>query len=126
MATTKNGRSGQAGSARSQPTTAIDERLIDDVVRRVVERFNPTRVILFGSHARGDAQADSDLDLFIEMETDQRSPERAIEVSRLFGLHWWPMDILVYTPDEAARLRRDPASFINVIEAEGKVLYERK
>jgi uncharacterized protein len=115
----------QPRSSRRQATTAIDDRLIEDVVRRIVEHFHPRRIILFDSHARGEADAGSDLDLLVEVESDRPLRERAIEISRLFGLHWWPMDILVYTPEEAARVRRDPASLINVIEAEGEVLYAR-
>src|SRR6266516_6929256 len=103
----------------------IDQRLIDEVVQRIVERLHPRKVVVFGSHARGDADPESDLDLFVETETPLRPPERAIEISRLFGLRPWALDVIVYTPQEAERLRQVPGSFINTIEAEGKVLYER-
>jgi predicted nucleotidyltransferase len=115
----------QARSGQPQATTAIDDRLIEDVVRRIVERFRPVRVILFGSFARGDARDHSDLDLFVEMETALRPPQRVVEISREFGLRPWALDVIVYTPEEAERFRRTPGSFLNSIEAEGKVLYER-
>jgi predicted nucleotidyltransferase len=57
------------------------EALLEQVTRTIVERFHPKRIVLFGSHARGQAGPDSDLDLFIEMQTTRRPPERAIEVS---------------------------------------------
>ena len=56
--------------------------LLEQVTRTIVERFHPKRIVLFGSHARGDAGSDSDLDVFIEMQTSRRPPERAIEVRR--------------------------------------------
>jgi len=103
----------------------MDQRFIAEVTDKIVERFAPRRVILFGSHARGCAGPDSDLDLFIEMETDQRSPERAIAVSALFGLRSWPLDVVIYTPQEVGRLRNVTGSLLTRIEAEGKILYER-
>jgi len=103
----------------------INEDTIASVTRTIVERFHPRRVVLFGSHARGDADQDSDLDLFIEMETPRRPPERAIEIASVFGLHPWPMDIIVYTPDEVRQLRAMHGTLLEEVEREGKVLYEQ-
>lgn len=99
--------------------------LLEQVTRTIVERFHPKRIVLFGSHARGDAGSDSDLDLFIEMQTSRRPPERAIEVSAAFGLRPWPLDVVVYTPEEVQRLRGVSGTLLSVIEKEGKVLYEQ-
>ena len=101
-----------------------DPKLLEHVTKTIVERFHPRRIILFGSHARGEARPDSDLDLFIEMESSRRPPERAIEVSFVFGLRPWPMDVVVYTPDEVKRLRRVRGTLLSIIEREGTVLYE--
>jgi len=98
--------------------------LLEQVTRTIVERFHPKRIVLFGSHARGDAGSDSDLDVFIEMQTSRRPPERAIEVSAAFGLRPWPLDVVVYTPEEVQRLRGVSGTLLSVIEKEGKVLYE--
>ncbi len=103
----------------------IDEAQLAAITRTIVERFNPRRILLFGSHARGNAGPDSDVDLFVEMETDRRPPERIIEISSLFGLRTWGLDLLVYTPAEVARMRQLPGSFLSTIEAEGKILHER-
>ena len=102
-----------------------DSKLLEQITRTIVERLNPRRVILFGSHARGEATAESDLDLFIEMETQMRPPERAVQVSSLFGLRPWSLDVVVYTPEEVQRLRNVHGTLLSLIEAEGKVLYER-
>lgn len=99
---------------------------LEHVTKTIVERFQPKRIMVFGSHARGEAGPDSDLDLFIEMDTSRRPPERAIEVSEVFGLRPWPMDIVVYTPEEVRRLRNVNGTLLSVIEKEGKVLYEQR
>ncbi len=100
--------------------------LLEHVTKTIVERFRPKRIMVFGSHARGEAGPDSDLDLFIEMDTARRLPERTIEVSEAFGLRPWPMDIVVYTPEEVRRLRHVSGTLLSVIEKEGKVLYEQR
>jgi predicted nucleotidyltransferase len=103
----------------------VDSRLLDEICRRLVEHLNPRRIVLFGSRARGDSRPDSDVDLFIEMETDRPPPERAVEVSALFGLRPWSLDVVVYTPAEVARLRGVRGTLLDAIEKEGAVLYER-
>lgn len=97
---------------------------LETVTSRIVERFQPRRVVLFGSRARGEAGPGSDLDLFIEMDTDRRPPERAVDVAALFGLRPWPLDVVVYTPEEVARLRGVGGTLLSLIESEGRTLYE--
>ena len=98
---------------------------IHALARTIAERFRPRRIILFGSYARGAASAESDVDLFVEMETPLRPPERAIAVSAVFGLRHWPLDVVVYTPEEVQRLRNVRGTLLSIIEAEGVVLYEQ-
>lgn len=112
-------------TSRTHPSSLIPRDLIDYVARTIVERFQPERIILFGSHARGDAGPDSDLDLFVEMESDLRPPERAILIDAAFSHRRWPMDVLVYTPEEVGRLRHVNGALLQTIEKEGKLLYER-
>jgi predicted nucleotidyltransferase len=106
-------------------TSTVTDELIADITRRIVERFHPRRIVLFGSRARGDARPDSDIDLFIEMDSAKRPSDRAIDVLRLFGLRPWSMDVLVYTPEEVRASRGRLGSLIESIEAEGRVLHER-
>ncbi len=119
---------GETKTASVQPPRIGDRRVIDEelikyVADTIVERFHPRRVILFGSQARGDAEPDSDLDVFVEMDTTLRPPERIVAIDSLFRLRSWPMDIVIYTPEESARMRQAKWSLLNTIEAEGKVLY---
>jgi predicted nucleotidyltransferase len=104
--------------------TKVTDELLAGITRRIVERFHPRRIVLFGSRARGDARPDSDIDLFIEMESGKRPPDRAIDILSLFGLRTWSMDVLVYTPEEVRRSRGDVGSWVASIEAEGRVLHE--
>lgn len=98
---------------------------VQEITRRIVERFSPRRIIMFGSHARGNAGSESDLDLFIEMESEQRPPERAAEVAEIFGLRRWPLDVVVYTPEEVKQVEGVHGTLLSMIEREGQVLYEQ-
>lgn len=104
----------------SSPTAAIRE-----MVRRIVRRFDPDKVILFGSYARGDAGPDSDVDLLIVMPVAGSKREKAIEIG--VALHDIPLpkDLIVTTPEEF-EWRKDT---IGTIEwpawREGKVVYAR-
>ncbi len=98
---------------------------LEQITQKIVQRFHPHRIILFGSRARGNARPDSDVDLLIEMESDLAPAARTIEVDSVFGLRSWAMDVLVYTPAEIRRLRAVPWTIVARAEAEGKVLYEQ-
>ena len=102
----------------------FEERL-NEVAKRLVEAFDPQRIILFGSHACGQASPDSDVDLLIVMESDERPAARASRVSRLLRPRPFPMDLLVRTPREIKRRLEMEDQFIREILENGRVLYER-
>jgi predicted nucleotidyltransferase len=102
----------------------INESLIGHVTETIVERFNPRRVVLFGSYARDDAVPDSDLDIFVEMETPIGYFDRAIAIDALFDMRDWPMDIIVYTPEEVKQWTGQVGTMLSYVEQEGRVLYE--
>lgn len=101
------------------------EPSLDQITDQIVKAFGPRRIVLFGSKARGDSSADSDFDLLIEMETDLKAADRIRALDRLFTPRTWPLDVVVFTPEEAAIQRASRNSLVRTAEREGRVLYER-
>ena|ERR1051325_9779883 len=99
---------------------------IDDIVERLVREYDPERIILFGSRAAGTAREDSDIDLLVLKETEDRPLNRRIQVERLLCDRTMPLDIRVYTPREMLMLFRIGDPFVEEIIEKGKVVYMRK
>ncbi len=98
---------------------------IKAVVRKIVDEFNPDKVILFGSYAYGKPSIDSDVDLLVVMESDEHPVRRATKiVSKLLDFPF-PMDVLARTPQEIARRLNVEDYFFREIIQQGQVLYER-
>jgi predicted nucleotidyltransferase len=104
----------------------IDRREIEQVAQRLGNAANAEQVILFGSHARGEATEASDVDLLIIAESDLPRFKRSRELYKLLRPHPFSMDVLVYTPQEIERGKRSTASFVSTVLQEGKVLYGRQ
>jgi HEPN domain-containing protein/predicted nucleotidyltransferase len=109
---------------RSIKKKADVKALIDRMVRRIVRRFHPEKIILFGSQARGDAGPDSDVDLLVVTSLDVRGPEKADKIREALGGIDVPKDIIVTRPEDFA-WRKDIVGTIEWPAAhEGEVLYE--
>jgi len=108
------------------PIQEVDEALLQEITTRIVEHCRPRRIVLFGSRAWGTQRRDSDVDLFVEMESNESPHERRMRIRRLFQGRRWGLDLLVYTPDEIVAERAIPGTMVPVIEREGRVLYERE
>ena len=103
----------------------VARRQINAVVRRIVDEFDPDKVILFGSYAYGKPTMDSDVDLLVVMESNEHRARRAIKIlNRLLDVPF-PMDVLVRTPLEIKRQLRVQDYFMREIVQQGQVLYER-
>jgi predicted nucleotidyltransferase len=102
------------------------EGKLKNVTERIVETFDPDRVIVFGSHVYGQPTPDSDVDLLIIMDSDERPAARATQVSRALRPRPFPMDILVRTPDEIQHRLEMGDYFIREVLEQGRVLYERR
>jgi uncharacterized protein len=96
---------------------------IQQFVDQIVAAFAPERVILFGSHARGDATPDSDVDLLVIMRTKQQTIEQAVEIRQAIRRPF-PLDLLVKTPDDVAARLAMQDCFLTTIMTEGRMLYE--
>jgi uncharacterized protein len=97
---------------------------IQELGQRIGRYFQPEKVMLFGSHARGEAGEDSDVDLLVVLGSEGQSIQKAVEI-RLSLDHAIPIDVLVRTPEEIARRRSIGDMLIREILEKGVVLYER-
>jgi predicted nucleotidyltransferase len=98
-------------------------RVIRRFARQVAERFQPDKIILFGSYAYGTPHADSDVDILVIMPA--RNP-----INRAARIRWevpapFPMDLIVRTPEDLAWRIAEGESFHTEILTKGKVLYEK-
>jgi len=103
----------------------IDETAIARVVELLRESANPKRIILFGSHARHDARADSDIDLLVVVE---RTPDRLAEMVRLTRVLSplrIPVDVLVVNEETYRYWSDTPGNVYATARTEGRVLYEQ-
>lgn len=103
----------------------ISRARIDRIARRIASRFRPEKVILFGSWARGDADRDSDIDLLVVLPVSGSRHRKRAEM--LVALHDFPVpiDIVLATPEEAARAPTIPGSVVRSALEEGNLLYAR-
>jgi uncharacterized protein len=103
--------------------TRISPASISKIVNSIVFQFHPQKIILFGSYAYGSPRPESDIDLFVIMDTPLKLSQQAIEIRQylnpLFGL-----DLIVYTPEALSRRLLLGDSFLQEIITKGKVLYE--
>ena len=109
---------------RITKTTTLQAQL-DRMVKRIVKRFHPEQIILFGSQARGDAGPDSDVDLLVVMAFEGSVDEKRLAIRG--ALHDFPIsvDIVLTSPEDFA-WRKDVVGTIEwPATREGKVLYAR-
>lgn len=106
-----------------QPQSAQER--IQEMVHRIVNQFHPQKIILFGSHARGTAGPDSDVDLMIVMPISGTRRQKQIEVRVALHDIRMPKDIIVVTPEDIERRKDIVGTVIRPAVREGKVLYAK-
>ena len=93
---------------------------LDAIVKKLVDHFHPTKVFLFGSRARGTADADSDYDLFLVVKDSEKRPiQRMQEANRLFWLDKAAIDIFIYTEAEYDEWKDEFSSIAHTVATEG-------
>jgi predicted nucleotidyltransferase len=102
----------------------FDYTLLDKIVDRIVSKFSPEKVIIFGSAARGAAGADSDVDILIIMDTELSYYRRSGPIRAAMRGIPVATDMLVLTPEEYKELKDDESSFASEISKTGVVAYE--
>lgn len=98
---------------------------IQDAVQRIVCRFDPDRIILFGSGARGQTTPDSDVDILVVMPVEGSQRKKAGEIDLVLADRIVPMDVIVVTPEQFERQKSMIGTIVREAAREGKVLYER-
>jgi len=97
---------------------------IQKLCEQIVARFNPERIILFGSYAQGEPTNDSDVDLLVIMRFDGKPVRMAIEILKALD-YSFPIDLLVRCPEDIERRYQGYDPLIRQAVNHGKVLYAR-
>src|SRR5437773_8945277 len=107
---------------RRLPSGRVPRAAIRRYVRQVVEKFHPQKVILFGSHAYGTPDADSDVDLLVVMPAKRE----LTMMGRIAQAIWapFPLDLLVRTPENLAKRLAWNDWFLKEVVEKGIVLYD--
>jgi uncharacterized protein len=102
----------------------ISNKVLDEAVRRLVEKFHPEKIILFGSQARGTADKHSDVDILVIYPVKGNRRNLLMEMYRALSGLGFARDIILLSPEEFERDRFIPGTIARPAWKEGKVLYE--
>ena len=97
---------------------------LSEVVDRIVNKFHPVKIILFGSWARGSAREDSDLDLLIVLPKVEHKRKAAIQIGNSLSNLPIGKDIIVTTPEDIEKHGKTVGDILLPAIEEGKVIYE--
>lgn len=99
---------------------------LKEAVKRIIDNFNPEKIILFGSYAYGQPTADSDMDLMVIMKTEVSPHKRAVPLRKVLRGIGIPKDIIVKTPEEFDRFKDIIGTTVYPAAHKGKILHERR
>jgi predicted nucleotidyltransferase len=98
---------------------------LPEAIDRIAREFDPLRIILFGSWARGDARPDSDLDLLVVLPEVENKRRAAVDVMRALNELPISKDVVITTPREIAERGNVIGLVLRPALEEGIVVYER-
>ena len=118
-------RANRAGASLYEGKTLYE--WLPAVVERVVERFDPSKIVVFGSVARGETNYDSDPDLLVVFDEIERAEKRnvTVDIRRSLARFPVPKDVLVTDENEIRRKGHLVGSMLRPALEEGRVVYER-
>jgi len=102
------------------------ESYLKNIVDKIINNFNPDKIIIFGSYAYGHPTVDSDMDIMIVMETDEKPHKRAVSVRKVLKGIGIPKDIIVKTPEEFERFKDIVGTIVYPAAHKGRIIYERR
>lgn len=103
----------------------LTDEEIDEIVRRIVVRMDPLKVIIFGSYAKGTATASSDLDVLVVKDTELPMASRVEELRPILETSVFRVDVHVYTQEEVDAYGSESVSFIRSVLRTGRLVYTR-
>jgi predicted nucleotidyltransferase len=102
----------------------IRKEILNEAVRRIVDKFHPEKIILFGSQARGTADNRSDVDLLIISSIKEKRRKLMVEMRRVLSELEYAFDIIILTREEFERDRNIPGTIGRYASREGRILYD--
>ncbi|KPL09723.1 hypothetical protein AMJ85_06180 [candidate division BRC1 bacterium SM23_51] len=103
----------------------IADQLRETIVNRIRAACDPDRIILFGSHARGEGGADSDIDLMVVKSGVEQRRREAVRIYRALKGLCLPIDVLVATPEIIERYKDRWCTVYHDVAREGTVIYDK-
>jgi predicted nucleotidyltransferase len=114
----------RCGTLETELVYLVAGRSSSRLTQLLVDAANPARIILYGSHARGEASADSDIDIMV-VETDVRDRvKEMVRLDRVVRSIGIPVDLLVVSKEKFDYWRDTPGNVYFEAAAEGRTLYE--
>ena len=101
----------------------VEMRKIRELTSQIARAFNPDKIILFGSHAYGQASSDSDVDILVVLPFEGKPVRKAIEIRNKINAGV-PLDLIVRTPEQVADRVAQNDWFMREILERGHTLYE--
>ncbi|HPO13014.1 MAG TPA: nucleotidyltransferase domain-containing protein [Candidatus Hydrogenedentes bacterium] len=106
------------------PAMAIEQQILDEIVRRVISVVPAARIILFGSAATGQMTRDSDIDLLILEDTVTDPRKERLHVRQALRGLGYPFDVILMTKDRFEETKGVIGGIAYPANKYGRVIYD--